>query len=86
MCVCVCVGVGVSLQSCGFRGGGRDLLHTSGAAPEPRPPRPFSPFLPRQVRPPMPPVYFFALDVSQAAVGSGLLAAAAAAIKGCLDK
>jgi len=39
-----------------------------------------------QVRPPMPPVYFFVIDVSQAAIGSGLLATAAAAIKACLDK
>lgn len=36
------------------------------------------------VRPPMPPVYFFVIDVSYAAVSSGMLAAACAAIKGCL--
>lgn len=38
-----------------------------------------------QVRPPMPPVYFFLLDVSQPAVASGMVATAAAAIKSCLD-
>eukprot|EP00877_Chromochloris_zofingiensis_P002473 jgi/Chrzof1/12226/Cz06g26070.t1 len=37
------------------------------------------------VRPPMPPVYFFLLDVSQPAVASGMVATAAAAIKSCLD-
>lgn len=34
----------------------------------------------------MPPVYFFVMDVSQASIGNGLLATAAAAIKACLDK
>ena len=37
------------------------------------------------VRPPMPPCYFFVLDVSQAAVASGGLAAACAAIASTLD-
>jgi protein transport protein SEC24 len=37
------------------------------------------------VRPPMPPSYMFALDVSQGAVQSGLLATAVNAIKGTLD-
>jgi len=38
------------------------------------------------VRPPMPPVYFFAIDVSYAAVSSGMLASACEAIKACLDR
>ncbi|KAG1666370.1 hypothetical protein FOA52_007908 [Chlamydomonas sp. UWO 241] len=37
------------------------------------------------VRPPMPPVYFFMIDVTHAAVASGAVAAAAAAIKASLD-
>lgn len=37
------------------------------------------------VRPPMPPVFFFVIDVSKNSVGSGLLATAAAAIKASLD-
>eukprot|EP00198_Chlamydomonas_reinhardtii_P012637 XP_001701974.1 COP-II coat subunit [Chlamydomonas reinhardtii] len=38
------------------------------------------------VRPPMPPVYFFCIDVSYAAVASGAVATTAAAIKACLDQ
>ena len=38
-----------------------------------------------QIRPPMPPVYFFAIDVSAGAVGSGMVAVVANAIKSCLD-
>ena len=38
------------------------------------------------VRAPMPPTYFFAIDVSAAAVSSGALATVAAAIKDSLDK
>lgn len=38
------------------------------------------------VRPPMPPVFFFVIDVSLAAVNSGMVATAAAAIKSCLDR
>lgn len=34
----------------------------------------------------MPPVYFFAIDVSQAAYACGMVAVAAATIKDCLDK
>jgi len=37
------------------------------------------------IRPPMPPVYFFAIDVSAGAVGSGMVAVVANAIKFCLD-
>lgn len=39
-----------------------------------------------QVRPPMPPVFFFVIDVSVTAVNSGMVATAAAAIKSCLDR
>jgi len=38
------------------------------------------------VRPPMPPSFFFVLDVSPAAVSSGYLPRACATIKACLDK
>eukprot|EP00775_Hariotina_reticulata_P013331 gene13331-13460_t len=38
------------------------------------------------VRPPMPPVYFFAIDVSAAAYASGMVAVAAKAISSCLDQ
>ncbi|KAL6763866.1 COP-II coat subunit [Haematococcus lacustris] len=38
------------------------------------------------VRPPMPPVYFFAIDVSYAAVSSGLLHSVSTTVKECLDK
>lgn len=38
-----------------------------------------------QVRPPMPPVYFFVIDVSVSAVNSGMVATTAAAIRSCLD-
>ncbi|XP_024519134.1 protein transport protein Sec24-like At3g07100 isoform X1 [Selaginella moellendorffii] len=38
------------------------------------------------VRPPMPPVYFFLIDVSITAVRSGILQIAADTIKSCLDK
>lgn len=41
--------------------------------------------MPTQVRPPMPPVYFFLIDVSYTAVSTGMVATAAAAIKSCLD-
>ncbi len=34
----------------------------------------------------MPPVYFFCIDVSYAAVASGAVATTAAAIKSCLDQ
>ncbi|KXZ41961.1 hypothetical protein GPECTOR_234g547 [Gonium pectorale] len=37
------------------------------------------------VRAPMPPVYFFLIDVSYSAVASGMLRTVAAAIKSCLD-
>ncbi|EFJ52467.1 hypothetical protein VOLCADRAFT_72688 [Volvox carteri f. nagariensis] len=37
------------------------------------------------VRAPMPPVYFFLIDVSYSAVASGMVATVAAAIKSCLD-
>jgi protein transport protein SEC24 len=37
------------------------------------------------VRPPMPPVYFFCIDVSQGALASGFVASACATIKGALD-
>ena len=37
------------------------------------------------VRPPMPPVYFFAIDVTHAASSSGALAATCRAIRSCLD-
>lgn len=37
------------------------------------------------VRPPMPPTYFFLLDVSYAAISSGLLAAACSSLRQCLD-
>jgi protein transport protein SEC24 len=37
------------------------------------------------VRPPMPPAFFFVIDVSYTAVASGMLATAAAAIKESLD-
>jgi protein transport protein SEC24 len=37
------------------------------------------------VRPPMPPVFFFAIDVSAPAVAAGLVGAAAQAIRACLD-
>ena len=37
------------------------------------------------MRPPVPPVYFFVIDVSLTAVNSGMVATAAAAIKACLD-
>lgn len=46
----------------------------------------FRPPSPAQVRPPMPPVYFFCIDVSYAAVASGAVATTAAAIKACLDQ
>lgn len=39
-----------------------------------------------QVRPPMPPSYVFVLDVSFAAVSSGMLRVACAAIRDCLDR
>uniref|UniRef100_A0A0C9RQX6 TSA: Wollemia nobilis Ref_Wollemi_Transcript_911_3688 transcribed RNA sequence n=1 Tax=Wollemia nobilis TaxID=56998 RepID=A0A0C9RQX6_9CONI len=38
------------------------------------------------VRPPMPPLYFFLIDVSQSAVRSGILQVAVETIKSCLDK
>ncbi|ERN19877.1 protein transport protein Sec24-like At3g07100 [Amborella trichopoda] len=38
------------------------------------------------VRPPMPPLYFFLIDVSLSAVRSGMLEVAAKTIKSCLDK
>lgn len=38
------------------------------------------------VRPPMPPVYMFVIDVSQAAAGCGMLSVVAATIKTCLDQ
>jgi protein transport protein SEC24 len=38
------------------------------------------------VRPPMPPVYFFLIDVSLSAVKSGMVKVAADTIKSCLDK
>ncbi|GLJ20808.1 hypothetical protein SUGI_0379320 [Cryptomeria japonica] len=38
------------------------------------------------VRPPMPPLYFFLIDVSISAVRSGMLQVAAETIKSCLDK
>jgi protein transport protein SEC24 len=38
------------------------------------------------VRPPMPPVFFFAIDVSAPSVAAGLVGAAAQAIKACLDE
>ncbi len=38
-----------------------------------------------QVRPPMPPVFFFLIDVSHAAVASGMLATVASTIKSCLS-
>eukprot|EP00898_Chlorokybus_atmophyticus_P002080 jgi/Chlat1/2873/Chrsp195S03018 len=38
------------------------------------------------VRAPMPPVYFFIIDVSYPAVASGMVAVAAAAIKSCLER
>lgn len=38
------------------------------------------------VRPPQPPVYVFVIDVSYAAVSSGVLATSAAAIRSCLDR
>jgi protein transport protein SEC24 len=38
------------------------------------------------VRPPMPPVYFFIIDVSSSAVKSGMVKVAADTIKECLDK
>lgn len=34
----------------------------------------------------MPPIYFFAIDVSYAAVSSGMLASACASIASCLDR
>ena len=37
------------------------------------------------VRPPMPPVYFFVIDVSAAACASGAVARTAQTIRGCLD-
>jgi len=37
------------------------------------------------VRPPMPPVFFFVMDVSYSAVASGMLAATCRSIKSCLD-
>ena len=37
------------------------------------------------VRPPMPPVFFFAIDVTHAASSSGALAATCRAIRSCLD-
>jgi protein transport protein SEC24 len=38
------------------------------------------------VRPPMPPVFFFVIDVSYTAVASGMVATVATAIKESLDK
>ncbi|KAK3018195.1 hypothetical protein RJ639_002888 [Escallonia herrerae] len=38
------------------------------------------------VRPPMPPVYFFLIDVSISAVRSGMLEVVAETIKSCLDR
>ena len=38
-----------------------------------------------QVRPPMPPVFFFMIDVSVSAINSGMLATTTAAIKSTLD-
>lgn len=37
------------------------------------------------IRPPMPPTFFFVVDVTQAAVASGALATVCSAIRGCLD-
>ena len=39
-----------------------------------------------QVRPPMPPAFFFVIDVSQAAVASGVLAHVCRAIRSSLDR
>ena len=39
-----------------------------------------------QVRPPMPPAFFFVIDVSQAAVASGVLAHVCRAIRASLDR
>ena len=44
-----------------------------------------SPLCLLKVRPPMPPVYFFVIDVSVSAVNSGMVATTAAAIKSCLE-
>ena len=39
-----------------------------------------------QVRPPMPPAFFFVIDVSQAAVASGVLAHVCRAVRASLDR
>jgi hypothetical protein len=39
-----------------------------------------------QVRPPMPPVYFFVIDVSAAAYACGMVSVVASTIKACLDQ